>query len=230
MHGTLNHVLRGDVTPQAFPLFKNVNPRNRKRIIGSQHKSKSMNLLPIIEQFTEQIASGQIEIYNEVSAQCELAILLRQRLGTSCKIQLERDISYFNLENKDGESFEKTEMDIAVFDPEMKEKHCIELKYPLYGRVPVQMFRACKDIKFLEQLVLSGFDKSYFVMFAEDNAFYSDEGDSGICKSFRKDKLIGNMIVGTSRDVNFKKLFFKGKYPIKWKSIVNSLKYFVVEV
>jgi len=189
-----------------------------------------MNLLPIIEQFAEQIASGSIEIYNEASVQYELAILLRQRLGTSYKIQLERNVSYFNLDNKDDESFKKTEMDIVVFDPEMKEKHCIELKYPINGQVPIQMFRACEDIKFLEQLVQSGFDRSYFVMFAEDNPFYSDEGESGIYKSFRKEKLIGNVIIGTTGDVKDKKICFEGKYPIKWKGIVNRLKYFVVEV
>lgn len=189
-----------------------------------------MNLLPIIQQFTEQIALGNIEIYNEDSVQYELAILLRQRLGASYQVQLERNVNYFKLENKDNEPFKKTEMDIVVFDPDMKEKHCIELKYPLNGQVPVQMFKACEDIKFLEQLVLSGFDKSYFVMFAEDNPFYSNEGDSGIYQSFRKEKLIRNVIVGTTGLVKDEKLCFKGTYALNWKVIANKLKYFVVEV
>ena len=189
-----------------------------------------MELLPIIQSFAQQVASGQVEIYNEASIQYELAILFRQRLGTSYKVQLERNINYFNLTNKDDEPFKKTEMDIVVFDPKMKEKHCIELKYPLNGQVPVQMFRACEDVRFLEQLVLSGFDKCYFVMFAEDNPFYSDEGDSGIYQTFRKEKLIGNMIVGTTGNVRDKKLCFKKTYPIQWKTLKGKLKYFVVEV
>ena len=68
-----------------------------------------MNLLPIIEQFIQQVALGSIEIYNEASVQYELAILLRQRLEASYKVQLERNINYFELENKDDEPFKKKE-------------------------------------------------------------------------------------------------------------------------
>lgn len=92
------------------------------------------------------------------------------------------------------------------------------------------MYRACEDIKFLEQLVLSGFNKSYFVMFAQDNPFYSNEGETGIYKSFRKDKLIENVIVGTTGDVKDKRLCFKGNYTIHWKTLKDKLKYFVIEV
>lgn len=189
-----------------------------------------MNLLPIVQEFIEKIGSGSIEIYNEASVQHELAYLLRQRLGASYKVQLEKNIGYFNLYNKDDESFKKSEMDIVIFDPELKEKHCIELKYPLNGQFPIQMFKACEDIRFLEQLVLSGFDKSYFMMFAEHNPFYSDEGGSELYQSFRKEKLIRNVIVGTTGDVRGKKLCFKGTYAISWKDITNKLKCFIVEV
>jgi hypothetical protein len=189
-----------------------------------------MNLLPIIEEFANHIASGDVEIYNEASVQHELAFLLRKRLGGSYKVQLERNVNHFCLENKDNEPFKKKEMDIVVFDHAKEEKHCIELKYPLSGQFPIQMYRACEDIMFLEQLVLSGFDKSYFVMFAEHRPFYSDIGYSGIYKKFRKDKLIEDVVVGTTGAVRDKKLYFRRSYPIEWKTISGRLKYFIVEV
>jgi hypothetical protein len=188
-----------------------------------------MELIPVIQSFAAQVAIGQVEIYNEASVQYELAILLRQRLGSAYKVQLERNISYF-FENKGTQSFRKKEMDIVVFDSKLKAKHCIELKYPLNRQVPVQMFRACEDVKFLEQLVLSGFDKSYFIMFAKDSVFYSDSGNSGIYRSFRKEKLIKGVVEGTTGKVKGEKLYFKGNYPIRWKGIREALKYFVVEV
>jgi len=63
-----------------------------------------MDLLSLIEQFSQQVASRSIEIYNEASVQYELAILLRKQLDSSYKIQLERNINYFDLENKDDEA------------------------------------------------------------------------------------------------------------------------------
>ena len=56
-----------------------------------------MNLLLHLKEFTDEIAIEKIEIYNEASIQYELAIYLRGRLGNRYKIQLERNIDYFNL-------------------------------------------------------------------------------------------------------------------------------------
>lgn len=83
-------------------------------------------------------------------------------------------------------------MDVVVFTPDKIEKHCIELKFPTQGQYPEQMFSACKDVKFLEPLVKSGFNKCYFMMFANDPLFYTSkgEGDYGIYKIFRCEKLI----------------------------------------
>jgi hypothetical protein len=67
-------------------------------------------------------------------------------------------------------------------------------------------------------------------MFAEDPIFYSNVGDSGIYLSFRKEKLIRNVIVKPTGPARDETLCFKGTYPIKWKTIVNRLKYFVIEV
>lgn len=60
-----------------------------------------MDLLPHLKEFTDKILREKIEIYNEASIQYELAIYLRGRLDNryKYKIQLERNIDYFNLKS-----------------------------------------------------------------------------------------------------------------------------------
>ena len=58
----------------------------------------------IIEAFFEEVASGNIEIYNEFSFQHELGIFLRKRLK-SAKVQFERNVSYFGLDKNKFENF-----------------------------------------------------------------------------------------------------------------------------
>jgi len=179
-----------------------------------------------LKEFANEISRGKIEIYNEASIQYELAIYLRARLGNKYKIQLEKNIGYFNLY---GVDYLKKEMDIVVFTPDKKEKHCIELKFPTQRQHPEQMFSACKDVKFLEQLIKSGFSDSYFMMFADDHLFYINKGDEGIYKIFRNEKLIK----GEVRKPTGKKdeiLRFEGEYKIEWQTIKDKLKYFVIEV
>jgi len=101
-----------------------------------------MNLLPHLKEFADEIAEEKIGIYNEASIQYEMAIYLRGRLDNRYKIQLERNINHFNLERGD---YIKKEMDIVVFSLDKKEKQCIELKFPIQGQYPEQMFSACKE-------------------------------------------------------------------------------------
>jgi len=177
-----------------------------------------VDLLPLLQEFAGKISTSNIEVYNESSIQYELAIFLRQKLDKDLKIQLERNIEYFDLRN---DIFLKKEMDIVIFASNKKEKHCIELKFPTNGQYPEEMFSACKDIKFLEQLVSVGFDESYFVMFANDPLFYTNKGDSGIYLNFRKDKIIGKTIQKPT-GAKDETLCFKGTYAISWKEIVDS--------
>jgi hypothetical protein len=187
---------------------------------------ENMDILPNLKEFADGISRGRIEIYNEASIQFELAIYLRARLGNKYKIQLERNIKYFNPRS----NYVKKEMDIFVFTPDEKEKHCVELKFPTYGEYPEQMFGACKDIKFLEQLIKSGFSNCYFMMFANDSLFYTSKKSNGcIYKIFRNEKLIKGKI----RKPTGKKdviLNLIGEYKIEWRTVKNNLKYFVIEV
>lgn len=176
--------------------------------------------------FFALIAEGQIEIYNEFSLQHELGIYLRSVLGTDLKIQFERSISFFGLPKSD---FEKKEMDIAVFTSDQSVKYAIELKCPRSGQHPEQMFKACQDIRFLEQLAYSGFTKGFFVMVVDDPLFYERGTKIGIYQYFRSQTPLSGVIQKPTgkRDRSFE---LEGCYSISWKHIRESMKYAVVEI
>ena len=91
-----------------------------------------MNIEHIISDFMKHIIAGEIEVYNEFSLQHELGIFLRDRL-TDYKVQFERNTTFFGISGT-----VKHEIDIAIFND--NERYAIELKYPLNGQYPEQMF------------------------------------------------------------------------------------------
>ncbi|MBO1513561.1 hypothetical protein [Metabacillus bambusae] len=176
--------------------------------------------------FMNQVSDGTIEIYNEFSIQFELAIFLRADLPKEYKIQLERNINYFGL---DKGHFLKKEMDIVVFNPATEEKHCIEIKYPTNGQYPEQMFSMCKDIKFLEELVDAGFSDSYCLVVVNDPLFYSNKGEEGIYRLFRKEKRLKGTIQKPTgkKDITY---HLNHEYKIEWNNISGAEKYFIAKV
>ena len=64
-----------------------------------------MNIKSLIIEFIDLIKKNQIEIYNEAALQYELAIFLRDKYP-DYKIQLERNIFYFNLKKSNYEKKE----------------------------------------------------------------------------------------------------------------------------
>lgn len=187
---------------------------------------KVLDLQGQLVEFMNQVSNGSIEIYNEFSIQFELAILLRANLPKEYKIQLERNINYFGLEK---ENFLKKEMDIVVFNPATEKRHCIEIKYPTNGQYPEQMFSMCKDIKFLEELVSAGFSDSYSLVVVNDPLIYSNKGEEGIYRLFRKDKLLRGIIQKPTgkKDITY---HLKNEYKIEWKDISGTEKYFIAKV
>lgn len=178
-----------------------------------------------IQEFADLVAHGQVEIYNEFSLQHELGIFLRSALQDA-KVQFERNVSHFFSATS---SFVKREIDIAIFSNNTSSKHCaVELKYPRNGQYPEQMFSFCKDIVFLEQLKKAGFEKAYFIVFADDRLFFEGNAD-GIYAYFRGMKeLTGRIQKPTgSKDVE---LEICGRYSICWSSAGVNRKYAVVEV
>lgn len=186
----------------------------------------ALSLRPYIAEFARDISSDTVEVYNEFSVQFELAMFLRSHLASRFSVQLERNIGYFNLEKA---TFIKREMDIVVFSQSPIERHCIEIKFPLQGQYPEQMFSACKDVRFLEQLVESGFNSGCFLMLANEAGFYGDRGPTGIYQMFRAEKLTQGMVqkpTGSRDEV----LHLSGNYRIEWQPLFASLRYFVIEV
>lgn len=119
--------------------------------------------------FMRFIISDNVEVYNEFSLQHELGIYLRNKLP-DYKVQFERNAKYFDIHDTI-----KHEIDIVVFND--REKYAIELKYPLNGQYPEQMYSFIKDIKFMEELKKAGFDST----FVQVEAFIKRQAETFCC-------------------------------------------------
>ncbi len=180
-----------------------------------------------INEFIEEVRSGAVEIYNEISLQHELGLFLRRQLS-DCKVQFERNVSQFQLQKSD---FEKKEIDIAVTSAESDEPlSAIELKYPRNGQFPESMFSFCKDIKFLEQLVDSGFQSAYFLVIADHPQFYSGNCiGNEIYGYFRSGVPITGIITKPTGSRN-KEVNIKGSYTASWNEVSGNTKFCLIRV
>jgi hypothetical protein len=179
-----------------------------------------------IHSFMAEVGRGAVEIYNEFSLQHELGIYLHATLPPLWKAQFERPVNFFNLRRCD---FVKKEIDIACFTPDLRTKYMIELKYPRNGQVPEQMFKACEDVMFVEQMVANGFGASYFVMVVEDPLFCDGKERDGIYRYFRGGEPITGVIQKPTgaKDQTVK---ITGKHIIRWQPLTGSTKYALVEI
>ena len=117
----------------------------------------------------------------------------------------------------------KHEIDIVIYNE--LEKHAIELKYPLNGQYPEQMFSFVKDIKFMEELKAAGFDSTYCLTLVQDKNFYSGQKQDGIYAYFRGEQPVhGSIIKPTGK--KDEQLFINGCYFINWKNCAE-MKYYV---
>ena len=203
---------------------KNVslNQVNRVYNNGTIH----LNIKALLAEFLKLIGQGHIEVYNEFSVQFELAMFLRARLSDEYKIQLERNMSFFNLQ-KNG--FLKKEMDIVVFNKTRREKYCIELKYPLNGQYPEQMFSICRDISFLEQLQEAGFTRCFELVIVNSSVFYSDKGGGEIYEMFRKNKTLKGRITKPT-GLQDEELILAGEYKLDWVDLSGNSRGLIVVV
>jgi len=174
-----------------------------------------IDLLPHITSFFERIRKGEVEIYNEFSLQLEIGMHLKVcTAGSGLKIQFERPVGYFS---PGSARLIKKEIDIAVFTPDRCERVALELKFPKNGQYPEQMFKACQDVAFLEQLIAAGFSAGYFVMVVDDRLFYEGADSGGIYSHFRGGKtLCGTILKPTgARD---EQATVRGQYLVQWNS------------
>lgn len=174
----------------------------------------------LLQKFIREIQSGNIEIYNEFSLQHELGIYLRNALP-NYKVEFERNVSFFNISNTI-----KKEIDIVVYND--SEKFAIELKHPLNGQYPEQMYSFIKDIRFMEELKEKEFDNTYCLTLVKDKNFYSGNNIDGVYSFFRAGNTIKGIIKKpTGKTSQFIKL--SNEYRICWKSC-NKLNYYIIEL
>jgi len=180
-------------------------------------------MIEAIRNFIDTIKAEETEIYNEFSLQHELGVFLRSRLP-DMRVQFERNVSFFF---SSGE-FVKKEIDISIYSADKSRlQSAIELKFPRNGQYPEQMFSFCKDIRFLEQLKRSGFERTFFVVFADDPLFYSGNG-AGIYGFFRNQApLEGSIVKPTGR--KDESVTLDGRYCVQWNEVLGNLKYATIE-
>lgn len=180
----------------------------------------------MLEDFFFCVQSKNIEIYNEFSLQHELGIFLRKKLP-DYRIQFERNVSYFTPDNKTI----KKEIDITIFNEDKSEKYAIELKCPLNGQYPEQMYSFVKDIKFMEELKSRGFTKTATVTLVSDKPFYEGRNNKGIYKFFREEHSVyGSIFKPTGVGKNEDCINLSGRYNFIWQDLSEGRKYYIIEI
>lgn len=179
-----------------------------------------MSVKDIIDEFMTLVENEEIEIYNEFSLQFELGILFRKRLP-NYKVQFERNTKFFNIFGTI-----KHEIDIVIYDDNFK--CAIELKCPLNGQYPEQMFSFVKDIKFMEEMRENGFDETYCLTVVEGKQFYSGNMVDGIYSFFRAGESIKG-VIDKPTGKREEHIIVNGSYTIEWKECGNR-KYYLLEI
>ena len=136
----------------------------------------------------------------------------------------ERSIKYYNLSK-----LVKERIDIVL---ETENKTAFELKMPMNGQVPEQMFKFIQDIKFLEELKSIGkFSEGYLITVTNDQNFWNGRNQDGIYSYFRSTKIItGKICKPTGEDRN--KVFHEidGEYNVQWNNLNNCFRYFLIKI
>lgn len=180
----------------------------------------------MISDFFRMVIAQNIEIYNEFSLQHELGIYLRNVLPAH-KVQFERNVFYFTSDNNTI----KKEIDISIFSEDETEKYAIELKCPLNGQYPEQMYSFVKDIKFMEQLKERGFTKTFCVTLVSDKPFYQGKENKGIYKFFREEySVYGSIFKPTGIGKNKDRITLSGRYDFMWHDLSEDCKYYIIEI
>lgn len=183
-------------------------------------KEKYMKFENLLVDFMQLVKEGQVEVYNEFSLQHELGIYLRANLK-GYKVQFERNTKFFGIKDT-----VKHEIDIVIYDE--SEKYAIELKYPLNGQYPEQMFSFVKDIKFMEEIKEQGFDSTYCLTLVKDKNFYSGKKMDGIYAFFRDDIAV-NGLINKPTGKRDEQIQINGTYDINWEAC-DDKRYFIITI
>ncbi|MEQ6375607.1 hypothetical protein RZN25_01995 [Bacillaceae bacterium S4-13-56] len=185
-----------------------------------------LELKVIVQDFFHYVKADNIEIYNEFSLQHELGIYLRSKFP-NYKIQFERNVSFFTNDTKTI----KKEIDIVIYNADQSEKYAIELKHPLNGQYPEQMYSFTKDIKFMEQLKDRGFNKTACVVLVSDKPFYEGKVNNGIYKYFREEFAVyGDVYKPTAARKGIDFISLSRRHEFQWVNLDEISRYFCIEV
>jgi hypothetical protein len=140
----------------------------------------------------------------------------------------ERNIEYYKLNPK---NFSKKEVDIII-EQTNDLNIAIELKMPMNGQVPEQMYKFVEDITFLEELKASNFfGKCYLIVVTNDSNFWQGNKNDGIYAPFRNGApLKGKIYKPTGNEKNESFHQISGEYHVTWNTLTNNFRYFAVEV
>ena len=185
-----------------------------------------------IGTFFSAVGRREIDIYNEFSLQHEFGLWLRSHAHRpEIKIQFERPVRFFGVDGK----LTKKEIDLACFEPPLVPIMIMEFKFPRAGQVPIQMFKFCQDVAFVEELVLKEkrFPFGCALIAADDADFYrGSRHQAGTIYSCFRD---GVSIRGTIEKSTGKEeppVVLQGEYRIEWQVVagLNDLKFAAVTV
>jgi len=185
-----------------------------------------------IEAFFSAVGRREIDIYNEFSLQHEFGIWLRSHAHhPETKIQFERPVRFFGVDGK----LTKKEIDLACFQPPLVPIMVMEFKFPRAGQVPIQMFKFCQDVAFVEELVLKEkrFPLGCALIAADDAHFYrGNRHQAGTIYSCFRDGLPISGTIEKSTGKEEPPVVLKGEYRIEWQAVagLNDLKYAAITV
>jgi len=185
-----------------------------------------LELKKILMSFSKHVQDKYIEIYNEFSLQHELGIYLREILP-NYKVQFERNVSFFTSDNKTV----KKEIDISIFTEDKRERYAIELKCPMNGQHPEQMYSFTKDIKFMEELKERGFTKTACLVLVSDRPFHEGKVNTGIYKYFREEYAVyGDIYKPTGPSKNDEFISLSGRHEFVWHDLNVQSKFYIIEI
>jgi len=169
------------------------------------------------------------EHYLEATFQFKLLMQLG-KIYDEDKILPERHIKAYGLK---AENYTKKEIDIVI-GQENNLNIAIELKMPMNGQVPEQMYKFIEDIKFLEELSVSNhFHKCYLIVVTNDKDFWEGNKNDGIYSYFRNNNILTGKVYKPTGKAEIKAANcyeLSGEYEIQWNSLVKNFKYFVIEI
>lgn len=175
----------------------------------------------LLYEFIGIVENGYVEVYNEFSLQHELGIFLRSKLP-GYKVQFERNTKFFGINGTI-----KHEIDIVVYND--TERYAVELKYPMNGQYPEQMYSFIKDIVFMEQLKMAGFNSTYCLTMVKDKNFYIGKKIDGIYSYFRGNGVLCGTVKKPTGNT-YESITLSNPYRIIWEGNTEQQRYYISDI